>query len=191
MRGQSGRRRFPERFCQAGDLAAQDFFPPARWPYRRWPPGVSGHSPSISWAWSPSSRRAPQNTTMVLPGCQGGDGFPCRHWGAPRHPGDDDALAHTGEGVLCPKAAAAPAEAGSPGQTAQGMPRASKASICSRMAPLRGKGSPVWEADGGFALPFPLVEGSKGPPPKSFWRCCTGAPYWVSSRSSGLIRLPA
>ena len=34
-----------------------------------------------------------------------------------------------------PKAAAAPQKLETPGQTAQGMPRASKASICSRMAP--------------------------------------------------------
>ena len=42
-----------------------------------------------------------------------------------------------------PRAAAAPQKEDTPGVTSQGMPRRSRASICSRTAPYR-QGSPVW-----------------------------------------------
>ena len=48
-------------------------------------------------------------------GSQGGNGLPLGHRSAPRHPGDDDALAHPGQGVLGPYRRSSPAEGGHTG----------------------------------------------------------------------------
>ena len=48
-------------------------------------------------------------------GSQGGNGLPLGHRSASRHAGDDDALAHPGQGVLGPYRSSSPAEGGHTG----------------------------------------------------------------------------
>ena len=75
---------------------------------------------------------------------QGGDALPLGHRGASRHAGDDDALAHPGQGVLHAQRQPLPRRRRTPpGYVIGDAPLGPAASICSRTAPYR-QGSPVW-----------------------------------------------